>query len=96
MFVSSSNRCVGEKSRNLALAGGSKIRPGSSLILQSERDQVRWRSSRMFSTIAAPFPAGPHTCPLQFAMFANVAGGGVEPTERMMALDYCNCVTVTL
>jgi hypothetical protein len=96
MFVGSRSGCVGDKSRKFALRGGSKIRPGSGLILQSRRDQVKSRISRTFTTIVATFPAGPHTCPLQFAMFANRAGGGVEPTERMMALDYCSCVTVTL
>lgn len=50
----------------------------------------------MLVTIVAPFPAGPHTCPLQPNSFANMAGCGVWPTERMMAPDYCNCVTVTL
>jgi hypothetical protein len=92
MFVGGDSAALGEKSGNRALEGGSKIRPGSSLILQSWRDQIKSRHPRMFLTIVAPFPAGPRAC----LLLANMADGGVWPTERMMALDYCSCVTVTL
>jgi len=86
--------CVGEKSKKRALKGGSKIRPGSRLILQGRKGSGQIGYSRMFVTIFVPFPAGPHACSLQ--TFATAAGGGVWPTRRMTALDYCNCVTVTL
>ena len=90
-------RAAGAVWSSLRRVGGGKIRPGSGPILRTRRDQVkRWRAvvANTLQTFAGSFPAGPRACSSQ--MFVIEAGGGVWPTERMTALDYCSCVTVTL